>query len=103
MAALELTENNFEETIQNAELAMVDFWASWCGPCQMQGPVVEELAEKRKDVVVGKVDVEKESGLTVKFQVSNIPALVFFKNGELAKKVIGFHNLEEIEEILNNL
>ncbi|MBP3460218.1 MAG: thioredoxin [Lachnospiraceae bacterium] len=103
MAALALTGNNFEETIKNADVALVDFWAAWCGPCQMQGPVVEELAEKRKDVVVGKVDVEKESDLTVKFQVSNIPALVFFKNGEMVKKVIGFHNLEEIEEILNNL
>jgi len=103
MAALVLTGKNFEETIKNAELAMVDFWASWCGPCQMQGPVVEELADKRKDIVVGKVDVEMETGLTVDFQVSNIPALVFFKNGEMVQKVIGFHNLDEIEEIIDSL
>ncbi len=103
MAALVLTGKNFGEIIKNAELAMVDFWASWCGPCQMQGPVVEELADKRKDIVVGKVDVEMETGLTGDFQVSNIPALVFFKNGEMVQKVIGFHNLDEIEEIIDSL
>ncbi len=103
MAALVLTGKNFKETIKNAELAMVDFWASWCGPCQMQGPVVEELADKRKDIVVGKVDTEMETGLTADFQISNIPALVFFKNGEMVQKVIGFHNLDEIEEIIDSL
>lgn len=103
MKAVELNENEFKEMVKDAPVALVDFSAAWCGPCQMQGPVIEELAEKRTDIKVGKVDVEKESALTAAFQVSNIPALVFFKNGEMKKKVVGFHSLEEIEEILGTL
>ena len=100
MAVKELTSSNFEETIKGEGKALVDFWAEWCGPCQMQGPVVDELAEERTDIDVYKVNVDKESELAVRFQVSNIPSLVFFKNGEMAKKVIGFHSREELEEIL---
>lgn len=103
MKAVELNESEFKTMVKDAPVALVDFSAAWCGPCQMQGPVIEELAGKREDVKVGKVDVEKESALTAAYQVSNIPALVFFKNGEMAKKVIGFHTLEEIEEILDTL
>lgn len=103
MKAVELNENEFKAMVKDAPVALVDFSAEWCGPCQMQGPVIDELAEKREDIKVGKVDVEKESALTAAYQVSNIPALVFFKNGEMAKKVIGFHSLEEIEEILGTL
>ena len=100
MAVKELTGSNFEEAMKSGEKILVDFWAEWCGPCQMQGPVVDELAEERTDVGVYKVNVDKESELAVRFQVTNIPSLVFFKNGQMAKKVIGFHSREELEEIL---
>ncbi len=103
MAVTELTGSNFEEAMKSEGKAVVDFWAEWCGPCQMQGPVVDELAEERTDVGVYKVNVDTESELAVRFQVTNIPSLVFFKNGQMAKKVIGFHSREELEEILETL
>lgn len=103
MAAIELTSANFDATVNEKGITLVDFWATWCGPCQMQGPVVEELAETRKDIRVGKVNVDKEGALTREFQVTNIPSLLFFKDGDLVKKEIGFHSMEEIEEIIRSL
>lgn len=103
MAVKELTGSNFEEAMKSGGKVLVDFWAEWCGPCQMQGPVVDELAEERTDVGVYKVNVDKESELAVRFQVTNIPSLVFFKDGQMTKKVIGFHSREELEEILATL
>lgn len=102
MAAVDLTGANFEE-MTGEGIVLVDFWAQWCGPCQMQGPVVEELAEERSDIRVCKVNVDNESGLAAKFQVTNIPSLVFFKDGAAVKKVIGFHSREELEEIIASL
>jgi thioredoxin 1 len=103
MEPIELTEENFEEEIKSADIAMVDFWAAWCGPCQMQGPVVEELAKTRDDVKVCKVNVDMAGALAARYQVTNIPSLVFFKKGEMVKKAIGFHSMEELEEILTEI
>lgn len=103
MAAVELTSANFEETVKGGGIVLVDFWASWCGPCQMQGPVVEELADNRTDIRVGKVNVDQEGALAAQFQVTNIPSLVFFKDGQMVKKEVGFHSMEEIEEIISSL
>lgn len=103
MAAIELTGGNFEETIKGAGIVLVDFWASWCGPCQMQGPVVEELAKERTDIRVGKVNVDQENALAAQFQVTNIPSLLFFKDGNLIRKEVGFHSMEEIEAIISSL
>lgn len=103
MAVIDLTAENFEKTINGKGIVLVDFWASWCGPCQMQGPVVEELADAHQEICVGKVNVDKEGSLVVQFHVSNIPSLLFFKDGDLVKKEIGFHSREELEEILSAL
>lgn len=103
MAAIELTGGNFEETIKGEGIVLVDFWASWCGPCQMQGPVVEELAKERTDIRVGKVNVDRENALAAQFQVTNIPSLLFFKDGNLVRKEVGFHSMEEIEAIISSL
>ncbi len=103
MAAIELTGGNFEETIKGEGIVLVDFWASWCGPCQMQGPVVEELAKERTDIRVGKVNVDQENALAAQFQVTNIPSLLFFKDGNLVRKEVGFHSMEEIEAIISAL
>lgn len=103
MAAIELTGGNFEETIKGEGIVLVDFWASWCGPCQMQGPVVEELAKERTDIRVGKVNVDQENALAAQFQVTNIPSLLFFKDGNLVRKEVGFHSMEEIEAIISSL
>ena len=79
----ELTQNNFDELVtNNCGIALVDFWAAWCGPCQMQAPVIEELAEELDDVIIGKVNVDEQPELAVQFDISSIPTLLLFKNGE---------------------
>ncbi|MCH5280972.1 MAG: thioredoxin [Lachnospiraceae bacterium] len=97
MAAIDLTSVNFVQNINKEGLTLVDFWAEWCGPCQMQGPVIEELAQERSDITVCKVDVDKEGGLAAQYEIANIPALIIFKDGQMVKKLVGFHSREELD------
>lgn len=88
--AIEITTENFEEVVlKNEKPVLVDFWASWCGPCKMLAPVVEEFAEQQADVVVGKIDVDQHPLLASKYGIMTIPTLMLFKNGEMVKKSIG--------------
>jgi thioredoxin 1 len=89
--ALELTAQNFADTIKNAKVAVVDFWAPWCGPCRMIAPIIEELAEEYKDkgVVVGKVNTDEQQELAIQFGIRSIPTVLFFKDGELVDHMIG--------------
>ena len=89
--ALELTDSNFEElVIQSDKPVIVDFWAEWCGPCRMVGPIVNEVGEDYKDtVVVGKLDVDSNPEITQKFGIRNIPTILFFKGGEVVDKQVG--------------
>ncbi|MBD8348770.1 thioredoxin 1 [Dysgonomonas alginatilytica] len=88
--ALEITDATFEEVLKSDKLVVVDFWAEWCGPCRMVGPIVEELAVDYADkVVVGKVDVDNNDEITSKFGIRNIPTILFFKNGEIVDKQVG--------------
>lgn len=89
--ALEITDANFDEVVLKSDKpVLVDFWAEWCGPCRMVGPVVEELSkEYAGKAVVGKVNVDHNPGISTKFGIRNIPALLFFKNGEIVDKQIG--------------
>jgi thioredoxin 1 len=89
--ALEITDANFDEVVLKSDKpVLVDFWAEWCGPCRMVGPVVEEIAnEYSGKAVVGKVNVDNNPGISMKFGIRNIPALLFFKNGEIVDKQIG--------------
>lgn len=102
MAVIKITADNFEEEVIKSEIpVLVDFWAVWCGPCQMQGPVVEEAAEKfAGKLKVGKINVDEEGALAQKYKVMSIPTLILFQNGEEAKKAIGFRSLDEIEAML---
>ena len=85
-----LTSENFDAEIQAAPLAMVDFWADWCGPCKMVSPVVDSLADAYDGkVFVGKVNVDDEPELAEKFQIQSIPNIVFFKNGQMIDRKIG--------------
>nr|WP_297169542.1 thioredoxin [uncultured Dysgonomonas sp.] len=88
--ALEITDATFEEVLKSDKLVVVDFWAEWCGPCRMVGPIVEELAVDYADkVIVGKVDVDNNDEITSKFGIRNIPTILFFKNGEIVDKQVG--------------
>jgi len=98
MSVIQLTNENFDDTIA-AGTVLVDFWAAWCGPCRMQSPVVDEFADKHPEVKVGKVNVDEEPELAMRFQVMSIPTLLVFKNGKAAASQVGLCPLEALEEL----
>ncbi|MCR4571809.1 MAG: thioredoxin [Bacteroidales bacterium] len=99
-----IDQNNFEEIINSKPVALVDLWASWCGPCRMLSPTVDDIAEQYEGrVAVAKCNVDDNDELAANFGVRSIPTLLFFKNGELADKTVGLVSKQEIENILNNL
>lgn len=88
--AVEITDNNFSDVLATDQPVLVDFWAEWCGPCKMIGPVVEELAgDYEGKAVVGKVDVDSNPEMSAKYGVRSIPTLLVFKNGEVVDKQVG--------------
>lgn len=100
---LTLTDSNFDETIKSG-VVLVDFWATWCGPCKMLAPTIEELAEDYEGrAVVCKVDVDENPSLAMRFKVMSIPTVFIFKDGEPVKKIIGLSDKEEYEEVLDSL
>ncbi len=102
MAALHVTTDNFEkEVLQAAEPVLVDFWAPWCGPCQMLLPVIEELAGEVKDAKICKVNVDEEPALAERYSVMTIPTLMVFKNGNMAEKSIGVIPKEQILKLIH--
>ncbi|WP_262484357.1 thioredoxin [Belliella pelovolcani] len=88
--AIEITDSNFEEIMKSEQPILVDFWAEWCGPCKMIGPVVEELAgDYEGKAVVGKVDVDSNPAVAAQFGIRSIPTLLFFKGGQIVDKQVG--------------
>ena len=101
MSVVHITSENFEELVLKSEKkVLLDFWATWCGPCRMIAPIVEEIAAERDDVIVGKVNVDEEMELAVKFGIISIPTLILLKDGAEAGKIVGYVPKAKILELL---
>lgn len=102
MLEITLTENNFEEEVLKSEKpVLVDFWATWCGPCKMIAPILNEIAEEYKDrLKVGKVNIDEQANLAAKFHISSIPTLLLFQDGRIINMSVGFCSKAEIEEMI---
>ncbi len=101
MSAINITKENFQkEVMESAQPVLLDFWASWCGPCRMVAPVVEEIAQERTDIKVGKVNVDEQPELASRFQVMSIPTLVVIKDGKVANQAVGARPKSQILSLL---
>jgi thioredoxin 1 len=99
--ALQITDESFKKLIAGNKPVVVDFWAEWCGPCKMIGPVIEELAEAYKDkAIIGKINVDENNEIAEEYSIRSIPTILFFKNGVLADKHIGAASKNLLEEKL---
>ena len=101
MAELVITKDNFEQEVLKSEKpVLVDFWASWCGPCKMLSPVVSQIAEEHPEITVGKINVDEQQELAIQYQIMSIPSLLVFKNGELVNQSVGVIPKEAILDLL---
>ena len=101
MAAIAVNSDNFQKVVLESDKpVLVDFWASWCGPCKMLSPVVEELAEVHPEIAVAKVNVDENPELAMVYRISAIPALILFRDGKVAKQSVGYQPREALEELL---
>ena len=101
MSAIHINNNNFQEEVMNSEKkVLLDFWAPWCGPCQMVLPLIDEIAGERSDIKVGKINVDENPELAKRFRVMSIPTLVVMEKGEIKNRSTGYRPKEEILELL---
>ena len=101
MEIIKITQGNFDSEVKASEKpVLVDFWASWCGPCMMQGPVLDEIAEEYDSIKVGKINVDEEQALAVKFGVMSIPTLMYLKDGQAVNTLVGLRSKEQIVQEL---
>jgi len=104
--AFEITDSNFQaEVMESNKLVVIDFWAQWCGPCKMIGPIIEQLADEYadKDVLIGKVDVDTNKEVSMKYGIRSIPTILFIKNGEVIDKHIGLATKQVLSDKITSL
>lgn len=101
MSVIKISKENFASEVLNSNKpVLLDFYADWCGPCRMVGPIVSEIANERSDVIVGKINVDEQPELAAQFQVMSIPMLAVIKNGKIENQVVGYRSKEQIEAML---
>ena len=101
MAIVHVTKENYDAVVANSpKKVLLDFWATWCGPCKMLAPLVEEIAQERDDIVVGKVDIDEEMELAVKFGITSIPTVVVLEGGKVVNTSVGYRPKEDILALL---
>ena len=97
-----ITKENYNEMVVSSDRpVLIDFWATWCGPCRMIAPIVEEIAAERSDIIVGKIDVDEEVELAKQFRIVSIPTLVLMKGGEIAATLVGYRPKADILKLLD--
>ncbi|MCD8084003.1 MAG: thioredoxin [Clostridiales bacterium] len=103
MSAININQNNFRKEVLNSDKpVLLDFWASWCGPCRMVSPIVDEIAAERADIKVGKVNVDEQSELAAQFRVMSIPTLVVMKDGKVVNQAVGARPKNQILALLSD-
>ncbi|MCI8598877.1 MAG: thioredoxin [Lachnospiraceae bacterium] len=101
MEIIEITEQNFEKEVLNSDIpVLVDFWATWCGPCRMQAPIIDELAGEVSGVKFAKLDVDENGSLAQKYRVMSIPTLIVFKEGKVAASAVGLQSKRAVKEMI---
>ncbi len=103
MATVNLTNDNFNDTVDNSDIVLVDFWAEWCGPCKMFAPIFEEVSEKHPDIVFGKVNTEEQHQLAVMFQIKSIPTLMIFREQIVVFARPGMLPASALEEVIGKV
>ncbi len=103
MTVIELTHENFESETKKSKLIIVDFYANWCGPCQMLKPVFKKVSEEFSQIKFAKVNIEEEQGLAEEYGVRSIPCLVIFKDGNEVERIVGYQNEDDLREKLDEL
>lgn len=101
MAVLTISKENYEQEVLNSkDPVIIDFWATWCGPCRMMSPIIDEIAEENTNIKVGKVNVDEEQSLAMQFNVMSIPTIVAIKNGKVVGTTVGVATKEKVLEML---
>ena len=102
MSIIHITKDNYESLVlQSTKPVLLDFWATWCGPCRMIAPILEEIAAERDDICIGKINVDEEMALAMDFKIVSIPTLILMENGQVKAKTIGYCPKEEILAFIN--